>query len=73
VYVDEITKVTIDVSNVKISNLDLAIQYGAGAGIFSILFASTTKLVKTSSLPLGGKIAAGIGTIVAGLIAYIVI
>ena len=67
---DETAKATIEVSNVKISNLDQAIKYGAGAGVFSTLFASTTKLVKTSSLPLGGKIAAGLGTSVVGLMTY---
>lgn len=70
---DEIAKTTIEANNVKISNLDQAIKYGAGAGVFSTIFASTTKLVKTSSLPIGGKIAAGLGTSVVGLIAYKVI
>lgn len=70
---DETAKATIEASNVKISNLDQAIKYGAGAGVFSTLFASTTKLAKTSSLPLGGKIAAGLGTSVVGLMAYKVI
>jgi hypothetical protein len=46
-------------------------------GIFSTLFASTIKLVKTSMPPypsgrgpLGGKIAVGFGTSLVGLMAY---
>ena len=67
---EELAKVTLEASNVKISNIDQAIKYGTEAGVFTTLAASTTKLTKTSSLPLGGKIAVSIGSGIIGLGAF---
>lgn len=67
---EELAKATLEASNVKISNFDTAIKYGANAGVFTGLYAATTKLAKTSSLPLGGKIAAGLSTSLVGLTIY---
>lgn len=53
--------------------MDKVIKYGAGAGVFSTIYASTAKLAKTSSLPLGGKVAAVLGTSLVGLIGYKVV
>jgi len=58
---EELAKATIEASNVKISNIDQAIRYGSEAGVFTTLATSTSKLAKTSYLPLGGKIAVSVG------------
>ena len=67
---EELAKVTLEASNVKISNIDQAIKYGTEAGVFTTLATSTTKLTKTSSLPLGGKIAVSISSGIIGLGAF---
>jgi hypothetical protein len=70
-YEKELAKATLEASNVKISNIDQAIRYGTEAGIFTTFVASTSKLAKTSYLPLGGKIAVSIGGRIIGLGVFI--
>ncbi len=48
-----------------------AIRYGTEAGIFTTFVASTSKLAKTSYLPLGGKIAVSVGGGIIGLGVFI--
>ena len=67
---EELAKATIEASNVKISNIDQAIRYGSEAGVFITLAVSTSKLTKTSFLPLGGKIAVSVGGGIIGLGAF---
>jgi hypothetical protein len=64
---EELANATLEANNVKISNIDQAIRYGTEAGVFTTLVTSTSKLAKTSSLPLGGKIAVSIGGGIIGL------
>ncbi len=67
---EELTKATLEASNVKISNIDQAIRYGTEAGIFTGLSATTGKLAKSSSLPLGSKLTVSIGGGVLGLLVF---
>jgi hypothetical protein len=64
---EELSKTTLEASNVKISNINQAIRYGTEAGVFTTIVASTSKLAKTSSLPLGSKIAVSISGGIIGL------
>lgn len=64
---EELVKATTEANNVKISNIDPVIRYGTEAGVFTALSATTGKLTKGSSLPLGGKIAVSIGGGILGL------
>ena len=70
---EELAKATVEANNVKISNLDIAIRYGTEASVYSTGVYAFSRLAKTSYLPLGGKVIAGIAAGAGTLLGYKVV
>jgi hypothetical protein len=67
---EELAKASIEASNIKISNLDGAIRYGTDASLYGTGMYAFSRLAKNSSIPLGGKVIAGIAVGAGTLFSY---
>ena len=61
---------TLEVNNVKISGLDVAIEQARGGAVYIGGMAVATKLIKSYYLPFGGKVAMALGAGASSLIEF---
>ena len=61
---------SLEAKNIKISNLDIAAEKVGEAGLYGTAMLAASRLLKSSSLPIGGKVVASIATGVGALASY---
>ena len=61
---------TLEVNNLKVSGLDVAIEQARDGAVYIGGMAAATKLIKSSCLPIGGKVAMALGAGASSLIGF---